>query len=416
MQKLTIQTSAEKFHDTDSEDEHNDDDDDKIEGKAKNRPSTISLAESRAEAYKSLKEMLNRQSTDSSSSSFFINKLNDATTKKSTVVNKRFVVKNITEKEHLLQQQHNNESRSLDTDEECSKTTGRLFENVKNIDLVSKSSDSERNSTKSCTSADSKSSFMYELKKNKEIMLENMRKSDARSLKSSEDEMDENRTDTWSNKVLKSLEILKTMKNDVIEEHQQELKLYKAELDAKLEETKKHFEEKFNDQKLSLEADMQDKLNRLRKEMEEKEEDEMQKLVANMEEVRVEKLKKVKNELEACYEKERLEMLDSLKGELERNKRDFLELRSQEMSKLETEQLNDEKISESELTRQNSERIESLKRELDKEFNNFRADLRLQQREKIMKIKENHEQCLADVLRDFKTDVGRFFLMFLTKF
>lgn len=131
-----------------------------------------------------------------------------------------------------------------------------------------------------------------------------------------------------------------------------------------------------------------------------------------MDQARIENLKKVRTELEVCYEKERQEILANLKTELDERKRELLELRNQEMGKLENEyerDLSEEKLSklnEYELRKQHTEKIEALKRELDKELEDVRNELRMQQREKISKFTEDHEQCLAEILRDFRMDVS----------
>lgn len=131
-----------------------------------------------------------------------------------------------------------------------------------------------------------------------------------------------------------------------------------------------------------------------------------------MNEARSENLKKVRAELEVCYEKEKQEILANLKTELFERKRELLQLRNQEMGKLENEyerDLSEEKLaklSELELTKQHAERIEMLKKVLEKEFDELRAELRAQQREKITKVTENHEKCLAEILRNFRIDVS----------
>lgn len=131
-----------------------------------------------------------------------------------------------------------------------------------------------------------------------------------------------------------------------------------------------------------------------------------------MDELRMENLKKVRAELEVCYEKERQEILTNLKTELDERKRELLELRNQEMGKLENEHERDlgeeklAKLNEFELKKQHTDRIEALKKELDKEFEDVRNELRAQQREKITKYTEDHDQCLAEILRDFRMDVS----------
>jgi len=131
-----------------------------------------------------------------------------------------------------------------------------------------------------------------------------------------------------------------------------------------------------------------------------------------MDQVRLENLKKVRAELEVCYEKERQEILTNLETELDERKRELLELRNQEMGKLENEHERDlgeeklAKLNEYELRKQQSERIDALKKELDKELEDLRNELRMQQREKITKFTEDHDQCLAEILRDFRMDVS----------
>lgn len=133
-----------------------------------------------------------------------------------------------------------------------------------------------------------------------------------------------------------------------------------------------------------------------------------------MDQTRMENLKKVRAELEVCYEKERQEILSNLKTELDERKRELLELRNEEMGKLENEHERDlgeeklAKLNEYELRKQHNERIDVLKKELEKEFDDLRNELRTQQREKITKFTEDHEQCLAEILRDFRMDVSSF--------
>lgn len=142
------------------------------------------------------------------------------------------------------------------------------------------------------------------------------------------------------------------------------------------------------------------------------EEQEIQALITEMDEARIENLKKVRAELEVCYEKERQEILSNLKTELDERKRELLELRNQEMGKLENEHERDlgeeklAKLNEYELRKQHSEKIETMKKELDKELEDMRNELRIQQREKITKFTEDHEQCLVEIFRDFRMDVS----------
>ena len=135
-------------------------------------------------------------------------------------------------------------------------------------------------------------------------------------------------------------------------------------------------------------------------------------MIAEMDEAKLENLKKVKTELEICYEKERQEILANLKTELDERKGELLELRNQEIGKLENEHERDldeeklAKLSEIKLTKQHSARIKTMKMELDKEFDEVRSQLRVQQRENISKITEKHENRLVEILRDFRTNVS----------
>lgn len=126
----------------------------------------------------------------------------------------------------------------------------------------------------------------------------------------------------------------------------------------------------------------------------------------------MENLRKVKAELEVCYEKERQEILANLKTELDERKGELLELRNQEMGKLENEHERDldeeklAKLSEIKLSKQHQARIKTMKKELDKEFDELRKQLRAQQRENITKITEEHESRLVEILRDFRVNVS----------
>lgn len=128
----------------------------------------------------------------------------------------------------------------------------------------------------------------------------------------------------------------------------------------------------------------------------------------------MENLKKIRAELEACYEKESQDILSNLKTELDERKRELLELRNQEIGKLENEHERDlgeeklAKLNEYELRKQHTERIETLKKELEKELEDVRNELQAQQREKVSKFSENHDQSLAEILRDFRIDVSAY--------
>ncbi|XP_058798530.1 centrosomal protein of 164 kDa isoform X2 [Phymastichus coffea] len=402
LQKVAIQSSVTKFNYSGS-DEDESGDSQSIEERTGSL-SSITAAK-RAAAVLSLQQVLNRQGgAKFNVSNSFVKKV-DVEVNKSKVVARRFVVENVSEEEHKQQ----SEDRSIDIDDEM---VPNKFYKIKNIDLLSKS-DSEKTTPRSGT--ESKSSFLDDLRKSKEIMLENMRKSEIKVQNTEESET------LWSKNVLKTLEFsrennrqpiiensaltLELSKNSMMNEHAEELRILKQELDTKIEKTKKFFEDEFNEQKLSLEASIKERLKELQKEMSEKEEKEIQKLVAYMDEARSENLKKVKNELEMCYEKERQDILMNLKGELDQRKRELLEIRSQEITKLESEhekELGDEK----EIVKQHNERIEQLKKELDAEFENIRTELNERKNEKITKMKEEHEKILADIVREFRVDEG----------
>lgn len=131
-----------------------------------------------------------------------------------------------------------------------------------------------------------------------------------------------------------------------------------------------------------------------------------------MDEAKLENLRKVKAELEVCYEKERQEILANLKTELDERKGELLELRNQEIGKLENEHERDldeeklAKLNEIKLTKQHSARIKAMKTELDQKFDELRSQVREQQRENISKITEEHEQRLVEIVRDFRINVS----------
>lgn len=409
LEKVGFQTAVTKFNDSESDGEAEDSD----PGEGSSGVAS-GIAAKRAAAVFSLQQVLNRQGGPAFESTGFVRKV-EIEAKPNKIVGRRFVVENVSEEEHWEQQ----DSKSIDIDDEYI-YTGK-FENIKNIDLLSKS-DSEKTTPRS--SVDSRS-FIEELKKNKEIMMENMRKSEERAKRNGDNERRPH--SAWT-KVLQNTELsaegmksvsresstfsVEVAKNGLLKEHEQELRSFKHSLDIKLDEMKKDLEEEFAVQKLSLESSMRERLSDLKREMVEKEEEEVQKLVAEMDESRAENLKKARSELEICYEKERQDIMANLKAELDKRKRELLELRSHEISKLESDhgrELDDEKqakMSEMEITKQRNEKVEGLKKELEREFDNIRTELRTQQREKITKITEDHEKCLADILRDFRIDVS----------
>ncbi|XP_051169688.1 centrosomal protein of 164 kDa isoform X3 [Leptopilina boulardi] len=323
--------------------------------------------------------------------------------KKSTIVGKRFVVENVSENEHFNQISRD---RLNEIDDDFSP---RRFSNVRNIDIVSKS--------ETDSSIASKSSLLDEIRKSKELMLESMRLSEQKLKNDREKNEDYNFLKLKHNIIIESTkdsssndETKNLVKQNLTKEHDESIGELKIEYQEKLENCKKELEENFHRQRHEFERNLEEKLEKLRREMEVKEEQEIQKLVNKMDETRNENLKKVKNELEVCYEKERQEILTNLKIELDQRKHELLELRNQEMEKLENDHekyLDDEKnakIKEQKITKQHTEKLDTLKKDFDKEFDDLKTELRLQQREKITKINEDHEKCLAEILRDFRTD------------
>ncbi|KAG7197302.1 hypothetical protein KM043_018421 [Ampulex compressa] len=331
--------------------------------------------------------------------------------KSSKIVGRRFLVQNVSENEHLSQMARESLSRESSADY----VPSSRFENVKNIDLMSKSETD-------CSVA--RSSDSDELRKSRSVV-ERARKSVIRF--SNEQLLDEDessdlsrlnqdaeaqRRERYVRVKAPSFKVFEDIRAKMNREHEVEVEELKKEFERKLEQTKKELEKNFIEEKAELQRGLDEKLEELKREMAEKEEREIQKLIAEMDETRLENLKKVKGELEVCYEKERQEILANLKTELDERKRELLELRNQEMGKLENEHERDlseeklAKLSEYELTKQHTEKIGAMKEELEKEFDELRTELRMQQREKITKITEDHEKYLAEILRDFRIDEG----------
>ncbi|OAD53569.1 hypothetical protein WN48_09731 [Eufriesea mexicana] len=329
----------------------------------------------------------------------------DVSKRNGKLVGKRFVVRNVPENEH----RKSLSGESLSRESSLDYTYSNKFNKIKNIDLVLKSetdhSDSEarrrikpkvdflRNEQ---TDDEDTSDFS---KVNPEADLSRKERSEA----SGKDEQSK---------------ILEETKTRLSEEHQRDVEALRKDYKDKLEQVKKELEENFMEQKEQLEKQLTDKLEDLRRKMVVKEEREIQKLIAEMDEAKLENLKKVKAELEVCYEKERQEILTNLKTELDERKGELLELRNQEMGKLENEHERDldeeklAKLSEIKLTKQHSARIKAMKTELDKEFDELRTQLRVQQKENITKITEEHEKRLVEILRDFKINEDRTLKMY----
>ncbi|KAI4488158.1 hypothetical protein M0804_005006 [Polistes exclamans] len=338
--------------------------------------------------------------------------------KSSKIVGKRFVVRNVSEIEHRTQMNANDTITTTatsviktDNDNECTTTTNlpemtkSKFDNIKNIDLISKGE------TESSITKNTDSISVPDKTWKTTVRLHNIGTNGNLDLARIVKEFESSNRNTGKSK-LEHSRSLEDTKINLTKEHEVDIETLKKEFEEKLELARKEFEDNLRIEKETLRHNFEEKLIEFKREMAEKEEQEIQKLIAGMDESRAENLKKVREELEVCYEKERLEILTSLKSELNERKRELLELRNQEMEKLETEHERDlgeeklAKLNEFELNKQQTERIEALKKELDKEFDEVKNELRMQQREKITKLTEEHDKCLAEILRDFRIDEG----------
>ncbi|XP_076380210.1 centrosomal protein 164 isoform X2 [Megalopta genalis] len=306
----------------------------------------------------------------------------EPSTKNAKIVGKRFVVQNVSENEHRDQMARESLSRDSMSIESSLDYQPNKIDNVKNVRRKSKPKKPAIRFSKERQTDDDDTSDMSKVHQDLDFPGQ-----ESGGLKSYEE-----------------------TKAQLMKEHEEDIEMLKKEYEEKLEKTRWDLEEDFAAQKELLEKNMNDRLEQLRIDIAQKEEREIQKLIAEMDEARLENLKKVKAELEVCYEKERQEILTNLKIELDERKKELLELRNQEMGKLEDEHERDlgeeklAKLSEIELTKQHNERMETLKKELEKEFDEVRAELWVRQREKITKITEDHEKCLEDILRNFRID------------
>ncbi|XP_014477229.1 PREDICTED: centrosomal protein of 164 kDa [Dinoponera quadriceps] len=334
----------------------------------------------------------------------------ETVSKNAKLVGRRFLVQNVSENEHRSQMTKD----SLERDNSLDYLPNK-FEKVKNIDLVSKSeSDS---AVKSSDSA----SLLEEMRRTRSIIEKATRAANRLSNRQLEDDESSDMSKINQDYVIAKKErfvrpkleysrSIDDMKMKMNRENEKEIEAFKIELEVKLQEKKKELEENFVQQKILLQQFWNQRLEEVKQEMARKEEQEIQALITEMDEVRIENLKKVRAELEVCYEKERQEILSNLKTELDERKRELLELRNQEMGKLEDEHERDlgeeklAKLNEYELKKQHSEKIDAMKKELEKELEDLRNELRMQQREKITKFTEDHDQCLAEILRDFRMD------------
>ncbi|XP_015182409.1 PREDICTED: myb-like protein X isoform X2 [Polistes dominula] len=358
--------------------------------------------------------------------------------KTSKIVGKRFVVRNVSETEHRTQMNANDTTTTTPTtttsttatiattttttttssvietenDNECTTTTTNIpemtkskFDNIKNIDLISKS-ETESSITKNTDTINVPDKTWKTT-----VRLHNIGSSGNLDLARIVKEFESSNRNIGKSK-LEHSRSLEDTKINLSKEHEVDLEMLKKEFEEKLELARKEFEDNLRIEKEALRRNFEEKLIEFKQEMAVKEEEEIQKLIAEMNESRAEKLENVRFELGACYDKEYKEILTSFKSELKEKKNQLLELRNQEMEKLETEHERDlgaeklAKFSEFELNKQQTERIEELKKGLDKEFDEIKAELRIQQREKITKLTEEHDKCLAEILRDFRIDEG----------
>lgn len=329
----------------------------------------------------------------------------------STIIGRRFVVKSVSESEHLCQLTKDNLN---DTDY----WPNNKFTNIKNIDLYVKSD------TESTPRENSGTSNLDEIRKNKEAMLEAMSLTDQRNKR---DKLIEKEKSDNLLKLRHDLEIVdherssRKSRQECNEENKisidkqcdKEVELLKQKLDSKLEIKKNEIQDKYRDEKLLLENELEKKLVELKNQFIKKEKDEIEKLISTMDDARTDNLKKAKIELEVCFEKERQEILEKLKFELDERKKELLKLRNHEMEILENEfgkNLDDEisfKTAEHKMLLKHNAQIEELKKELEKDFDDLKNKLRSDQREKVTQITEEHEKCLADILRDFRTEVSQ---------
>lgn len=329
------------------------------------------------------------------------------------IVGHRFLVQNVSENDHL-----NQFVKEDSTDNDYYPTN--KFNNIKNIDLFSKS---DSDSTPRMSKLDeSRSSNLDDIRKSKEIMLEAMKKTDQRQQIDKQREKDQVyqlmklRTDLEaidherSKKSRRNID--DDVKNIISKQHEREIVSLKRSLEVKLEKTKKEIEASFTEQQMTMERDVEVRLNELKRELAKKENVEVEELINEMDEIRRENLAKMKNELEVCYEKERQEILEKLKTELNDRKRELLALRNREIEVMENDYektLDEEKavkLAEREFAQQHSEKIEIMKKQMEKEFEDLKNELRTKQREKMNKVTEDHEKCLAEIQRDFRVEVS----------
>ncbi|XP_015109500.1 restin homolog isoform X2 [Diachasma alloeum] len=323
------------------------------------------------------------------------------------IVGRRFLVQNVSEVEHMNQ--------LLAEDIHDDHLTINKFTKVKNIDLIPKTDSCSAERT--CRQESNLNNRTISMKSG-ETLLSTVEASLEPNKQDNQYEEDEipnvTRRDGLSNGTSQILQEKGGKINDVINqmwaEQEAEINKMRKVFEEQLENRRRELEIHFNDEQKSMERELENRLAQIKRQLAEKEKDEIQRLISEMDDIRTENLKKMRSELEMCYEKERQDILENIKAELDERKKELLELRNRELQVLENEfehTLDDDrsmKIAEHELSQQYNRKIEVMKKELEKEFSDLKNTLRSQQREKVAKITEDHEKCLADILRDFRVD------------
>lgn len=277
------------------------------------------------------------------------------------VVGSRFHVENVSESEHNSQMGKSSSSE-FENDYMPDK-----FVSVKNIDIVSIRRHDE----------DDLSDIQIDmgmLKHEKEMMLKDMKRHDERR-------------------------VLEAKNQDA------RIQMVRDEYGVRLDKLKQQLESSFLEQKCQMKEDAERRLGEDLK----REED---KLIAEMEVARSKNLAQLRSDLEVCYEKERQEVLANLKVELDRKRQELLDMRSSELSKLESQFQRDienerqYKINEVEIVKSHSERLQALKEELETEFEEVKNQLKLRHQQDVAKITDDYEKNLAKILKDFRIDVS----------
>lgn len=306
-------------------------------------------------------------------------KVSNATKK----VGSRFTVSNVPENEHVSQM---GKSSSNEFDDD---SYSHNFANIKKIDILLKN----ENNGKGDYDVN-----VEQIRHGKELLMAEMK-------------MNEEKKGIFSPKK-SDVDYLGDLSTHLQKQHEQQVRKLMTEYEEKMETFKKDLELRFEEERKLWEVKMQKRLEDLKREMADKEEREIAQIIEEMEQEKLENLKKVRSELETCYDKERQDILSNLKTELNQRKQELLDLRNSEISKLEVEHektLNDErqaKESEYQMTMKHSKNVETMKSDLEKEYEEQRNHLIAQHEEKVAKIMSEHEHNLAKILRDYKIDVS----------